>query len=748
MASNYFNNKRGVTPQDQTNFNMYSQEDQDALNGNTGQPKQGGFKVNYGAVGSSAGVGAANIYSTYQNPNSTGNDKYEATQSGIGNTVGSINPVIGGIMGVGNSIGKPIKANSEQFDSQGNLLNENKARRNAIGGALFDPIKAFSYRKASGNWGDVSGKGYTNWLENNEKSRLKGLQPEQPTYEDIQKMAYGGIGQPNSEVELQENSIAPDGEFTQYDGNSHSNGGIKTNLENGEMVFSDRLKLGKKTFAQLNKQNNTNKEDKILESSKDSLAKKTAELLKMAKLKNSQSLFQQQEDLKQSKVVNYAKRMGVDLGSNNEQQEQFSRGGMYKYPDGGRVNPNNLTYPQKLQAYSDSLNLYNSGQRPGQPNWKWPGANDSAIRLNNLNGVMPTPVGKTQVYSNDGSNNSIVTQSEQFKKPIKPIQSTQPVSYNQKPTIIPQVQATQPIVQQPIIQPQSNTVTQQPVVNTTPQVQNYSKRQWDFSNPSMKTLNYYDGAGKVINTENYDFNNKPIKTQQIQGFAKGGTYNPDIVSQDNPQDYNMYNQDSYTDPNVQEPKTNEFGNKFGNMTTQFGLGIANNAGNIYDLARTNKAEVTKYDRVKANLVDPTSAIRDIDHQNRLAEYDTRSASGGNAGSYLANRIALATNSALNKDRARQQYSNINAQIQNQNSSENAQIQRIETDANAMNRAQTRNIKGQAIANIGSNVVNQYRDNKQSQYDDTTLNNLNQLYSALDNDPVLKARWTKLRQGYK
>lgn len=131
--------------------------------------------------------------------------------------------------------------------------------------------------------------------------------------------AQGGI---NAEVEMQENSVAPDGEFTQYNGPAHSQGGIKTHLDGGEKVFSDRLKMNGKTFADLNKAYNTKKEDKILEDSKTNpIQRLTAELMKGVKVRNSDKLFNEQEALKQSKLDKYAKRIGLSLDG--------------KYPKGG-----------------------------------------------------------------------------------------------------------------------------------------------------------------------------------------------------------------------------------------------------------------------------------------------------------------------------------------------------------------------------------------------------------------------------
>jgi hypothetical protein len=137
--------------------------------------------------------------------------------------------------------------------------------------------------------------------------------------------ANGGTGQINSEVEKEENAVGPNNEFTQFDGPSHSQGGIKTDMAPGTRVFSDKLKAPgtNKTFAKLNVGNNTNREDKLdAKEYLDPKSKMSIDLTRMAKMKNSDMLFAMQEQLKKDKVAAYAKRMGVELPSmDNEQME-------------------------------------------------------------------------------------------------------------------------------------------------------------------------------------------------------------------------------------------------------------------------------------------------------------------------------------------------------------------------------------------------------------------------------------------
>ena len=149
------------------------------------------------------------------------------------------------------------------------------------------------------------------------------------------KFPMGGVNynNPNAEVEMQENSISPNGDFTQYNGPSHEMGGIPTYMEPGERIFSDRLKVPgtKKTFAEVNKKNNTTKEDKVIDNNKStSLAKSTAKLIADIKRRKSDELFEAQEQIKADK---FKSQLENDL---------YACGGMVKYKNGGiHIKPEN-----------------------------------------------------------------------------------------------------------------------------------------------------------------------------------------------------------------------------------------------------------------------------------------------------------------------------------------------------------------------------------------------------------------------
>ena len=141
--------------------------------------------------------------------------------------------------------------------------------------------------------------------------------------------ANGGTGEMNAEVEGGgygqdgENAVAPGGEFTQFNGPTHAQGGIQTDMAPGTRIFSDKLKAPgtNKSFAKLNTSNNTNREDKLeTKGNLDPKSKTSIDLTRMAKMKNSDMLFAMQEQLKKDKVAAYAKKMGVELPPMDNQQ--------------------------------------------------------------------------------------------------------------------------------------------------------------------------------------------------------------------------------------------------------------------------------------------------------------------------------------------------------------------------------------------------------------------------------------------
>ena len=330
----------------------------------------------YGQMAQAGIQGGMQAYQTSQTP---GLSKYEKNQQygkSIENTeqgvVSAINPVFGMIhSGVG-MIMNPLTAKATATDAEGNLVNRKQAKNQAIGRAFADPLAMLPTLISTG-WNRDK---YADQIESDAKGKIAAQKAQEDAYNQQQvdaqnqqnayiqnavqqgiaannnqnkgmgvqyakfgglmkygmggmQYANGGTGQINAEVEGGgygqdgENAVAPGGQFTQFNGPTHAQGGIQTDMAPGTRIFSDKIKIGNKTVAELNKPNNTNREDKL--AAKGNLDPKTATslaLTKMAKMKNSDMLFNMQEQIKKDKVAAYAKKMGVQLPSmDNEQAE-------------------------------------------------------------------------------------------------------------------------------------------------------------------------------------------------------------------------------------------------------------------------------------------------------------------------------------------------------------------------------------------------------------------------------------------
>ena len=798
MASNYFNQKRGVSPNDtstsstdQYNYNMYSENDQNALNQ---QNTDGGSKINVSKISSGLGwVGYAQQAQAFGKSFNKYDDQGNIT-TGSGKAW--------------NEIVTPDHTHMINAAKEGDWAG---VVRESTGLGKFGRMVSDLSNKdneTTGFWGKY------NKVWGNTPDKVAPIeQTIQTPYENIQRMAYGGIkypmggysNQPNSEIEKQENVMLPDGGTFQGDGPSHENGGIKVNLPDNSLIFSDRLKPkgSSKTFAQLNKPNNTEKEDKILQSNKyNVVSKATAELMKQAKNKLSEQLWNEQESLKQSKVNNYAKRMGVNLDGLNS-----------KFPLGGKTG-DDKPIGNKVDSVASN---YKFDRTVGNKQVYVDPGNIDQAKGGNMT-TNKTAYNQFLVKQLQGglSPEQLVAKGYTTKEAIAPLRN----QYNPKYVHIEPFN-NKPTEQSNNFQPYQGTRSAMTLLPKNTATQDYNEYQINDLNgqTNQSVKRYFDNAGneftwdnngnKVNTGKNLDFyrqsnvrssgqgstlvpqsvsdvsqviTNDPNKLRTVASgtaggfryggkvdlYANGGKKDPNDINsmtarqqRDYQTWYNAnsqdegFNPDNFTveqymkqyefNPNsntTYNPSNSNLSNSTQNKTNwnevakQAAYFAANNVGNIYDLSRSNKSEVTKYDRIKANLLDPTASLRDIDHQNRVAEYDVRSASNGNAGSYLANRTALATNASINKDRITRDYQNANSQIKNQNGAMNAQIQMRENDANEQNRAAARSTKQAALARIGSNTAQQMNDVRSSEMDKKKIDALIKIYPALSKNPEM------------
>lgn len=382
----------------------------------------------YAAAGTALAVGGANTYKTYQDPNATLGNKYDAMGNTATGVVSAINPLIGAGTAATYAVGRPVRNKLEEYDEQGNLKNKNAAQAGMLFNSFIsDPLSSVVTNVSNGIW---TPKQYTDRLEKDRKATLPQEQvapyinPKDYRQDAVwqrQSGAYGNAGEfkmggkmcypdggmmPNAELEKQEVMQFPNGSTDQVNGPTHKNGGVPVSIPAGTQIYSDRLKMPgtKKTFAKLAEKYKTNKEEKVLSDDKaNSTAKKTAELIAQVKKQKLDELFTAQENLKQSKVQSYAKKLGVSLNGN-----EFAYGGrkLPKYywggpngdqwiPDSNQAGPRATFDDGDPNAFADNTDMLNAASDFGKaPYIRGNATNDDTNELvlstNTLRGYNPT----------------------------------------------------------------------------------------------------------------------------------------------------------------------------------------------------------------------------------------------------------------------------------------------------------------------------------------------------------------------
>lgn len=522
----------------------------------------------------------------------------------------------------------------------------------------------------------------------------------------------------NSEVEKSENALAPNGEFMQFDGKSHANGGIKTHLDPNTLIFSDKLKYGGKTFAALNKSNNTSKEDKILNDSKASnTAKQTAELMKNAKIKNSLSLFDIQESLKADKVKSYAKKMGMNLDESeqvdNPQEEstEFKGGGRFM-----GINPAHKGYCTPMskptctghrRALALTLKKHHGFHEDGGvQKYGWGGPVDA------------------KGFPIDATGRRLSAEEQMgFNRP----------SYTYGSNATPNRLSTTEYgatKQFGLNDPNYNTIptqTQLPkFVYNVGAGTSYEQQQQDYLNKNKLNIGTFAKGGRKGDDRRPTTSARDIKgTVESSGYSNVGNYN-----NSNETPYGSYKEST---PNwFQRNKDNLY---------QLGFGVAQNAGQLAYLGEQGKKyDTQQFYNYTPSLLDPSAALRDSEMQNRIVNNQLRDASGGNAGALMSNLQSAHVNAVLNNDRIRQQYANQNAQIMNQGKQYNIGNRYMTDDVNARNKGQALSNYYNTIGSVGTNVAQGLKDNRQMGMDEKTIGMFTELY----NNPEFR----KFMENYK
>lgn len=162
-------------------------------------------------AGSALGAYGTGYYASQDADNTGDNVRNKAL--GAAGAMGPIGGAISGIAGIGDQIGAPIKANAEKTDENGNLVDANKANRNAMIGGLLSPSKALAARSSyKGGWTDWSGQGYLKNIEKQAKDKLQAQRDEQVAQQgvvDNGRIAEAIARRDTGETGYNDNYIAP-----------------------------------------------------------------------------------------------------------------------------------------------------------------------------------------------------------------------------------------------------------------------------------------------------------------------------------------------------------------------------------------------------------------------------------------------------------------------------------------------------------------------------------------------------------
>lgn len=280
--------------------------------------------------------------------------------------------------------------------------------------------------------------------------------------------------------------------------------------------------------------------------------------------------------------------------------------------------------------------------------------------------------------------------------------------------------------------------------------------------PGMQGM--VDQWGNVVN--NTSFNNLPNTSQKT--YPLGSPQNPNVNYFVSPYQVGA-KPSSFVQPalpgNYQNNSPNIQGSSYNNVTPpttqggqnflqnpqvqnaafQLGNAAVQNFGNIRDIRKTKNG--TAYDKVdygniKPSLLNSRMALTDADTQAAIIQDQIRNASGGASGRTLSNLLASQTVNTINKNRIREQYDNANAGITNQTNMFNKGNQIAGMRDEAANKGRTEDIARNDYNNIGINVASQSKDIRQGNMDQFKASMLPGMYSAINNDPEMKAIWQK------
>lgn len=223
-------------------------------------------------------------YQMSQSPTRPGEQAYNTTMGTV-SQAGPIGGVIGGVTAIGDAIGKPIRAHAESVDpNTGGYANLGRARRTAVVGGLFNPLKALierpNYKKQDKEMRYA--KQVSDWNQSLADSEI--MRQQTPGYYYAPTFRSGGrysmrdhmFG--NAELEDEEIFRTPDGSMEKVNGRTHAQGGEVYNLPENTEILGRNIAPNGKSYKENGDRliRKFNKYNKILDNRPTRLAEKTA----------------------------------------------------------------------------------------------------------------------------------------------------------------------------------------------------------------------------------------------------------------------------------------------------------------------------------------------------------------------------------------------------------------------------------------------------------------------------------------
>lgn len=189
-------------------------------------------------------------------------------------------------------------------------------------------------------------------------------------------------------------------------------------------------------------------------------------------------------------------------------------------------------------------------------------------------------------------------------------------------------------------------------------------------------------------------------------------------------------------PAFQGQKKPLMGPKTANTLFDIGSLAINNLGPAsYLLSQGKKYDKVNYGQVTPEFLNPNEELLGAEMENAQLNQDIKNYSGGNSGTYLANRQAGSSRNLLNRNKIIRDYANTNAGISNQFKQYNKSLEMKSMDDTARNKGAAISNYFAALSNLGANTAQGLGDIKERKMQEKRLNLYKDIFPNYDFDPV-------------